>query len=220
MDRPRAWRGTGAGTRTGPATADRGQVGIGTLVVLIAMILVAATTAGIFFEIAGSLQGDTASASADTSDRLSGQLEILTVTGKVRSGGIESVEITVKLATDSGGVDLRDATIQWIGPNGADSLVWAGRETGGATFGIEMVKDDDDSGPILNSEVDRAVLTIDTGLVTNETTVADGLEVDIEETGPPLRPTESAEVTIVTDGKAGYRIQVPVTIEDGTRVGL
>jgi len=198
---------------------DRGQVGVGTVIVLIAVLLVAVTTVGVFFEVAGTLQGDTGAAGEAASDRFTGQLEVVAVTGTVQDGTVEVVNITVGQATQSGTTDLRDATVQWVGPGGAATLVWAGADADGPTFGLTTVRDDDGSGPVLDSVRDRAILTVDPGSGINATTEVDGETVDVRQVGPALEPGDTVDVAVVTDGSARYRIQVPLTL-DGETVEL
>jgi flagellin FlaB len=198
---------------------NRGQVGIGTIIVLVAALLVAITTVGVFFEVAGSLQSDTAATSEGAADRFTGRLEVIAVTGTVQDGAVEVVNVTVGQASATGATDLRAATVQWVGPAGAPTLVWAGR-TDGPGFGITAVRDADGSGLVLNDDRDRAVLTIDPGTGINATTTVDGETVDIEETGPALEPREQVTVDITTDTTTSYRIQVPVSLPDSGTVDL
>lgn len=191
----------------------RAQIGLGTIIVLIAVLLVAVTTVGVFFEVAGTLQGDTETAGDATADRFTGRLEVVAATGTVQDGTVEVVNVTVGQATNRGVTDLREATVQWVGPAGAETLVWAGTDEAGPTFGITPVRDDDGSGRVLTSDSDRAVLTIDPGPGINATTEIDGETVDIRQVGPALEPGETVAVDVVTDETTSYRLRVPLTLE-------
>jgi archaellin len=197
--------------------AEKAQSGIGTLIILIVALLIATTTAGVLFEVTGLLQGETGSASDDAADQLSGQLAVVAATGDVENGTIEVITLTVK--TDgSGTVDLRDATIQWVGPSGATTLVWAGSNSSGPSFGATLVNGD--GPPVLTRESDRASLVIDPGTAVNATTTIDGRTVDIEETGPALEANTQVDLSLVTESTTTYRILVPVSLEGKSRVNL
>lgn len=196
---------------------EKAQSGIGTLIILIAALLIATTTAGVLFEVTGFFQGETESASDDTADQLSGQLAVVAATGDVENGTVELVTLTVKTA-GSGTVDLRDATIQWLGPSGATTLVWAGTESSGPSFGATLVNGD--GPPVLTRESDRASLVIDPGTAINATTTIDGRTVDIEETGPALNASTQVDLSLVTDSTTTHRLLVPVLLEGKSRVPL
>lgn len=194
----------------------RAQAGVGTVILLVAALLVAATTIGVFFEVAGTVEDDTAAAGSNAAEEFTGQLEVLAASGTVDDGTIEVVNLTVKQGTDSGTTDLRTATVQWIGPNGAETLTNAGTADDGPDFGITTVVDEDGSGPVLSSDTDRAILTIDPGTGINATTTVDGRTVDIDETGPALEPGDRVTIDIVTDGETRYPISVPLELDRST----
>ena len=64
-------------------TRERGQVGIGTLIVFIAMVLVAAIAAGVLLNTSGALADRAEQTSRDSTDRVSNRLMVVSAYGHV-----------------------------------------------------------------------------------------------------------------------------------------
>ncbi len=181
-----------------PRTAEKAQSGIGTLIILIAAILVATIAAGVFFDVAGLFSSETSATSEDVSQQLDGRLDVVSVSGSVSGSTIETVNVTVKLSSDRGTVDLRDATLQWVGPSSVETLT-----AGSGAVSTFTITAHGDSSPVLDSETDRATLTITPAAF-----------------GPTLEAGDVVTLTLTTRSETVYRIQVPADLSRESSVSL
>lgn len=88
---------------------DRGQVGIETLIIFIAMILVAAIAASVLINTAGYLQNQASATSEDSESQVSNQVLVLSSIGEIQQTDIDSETETVELDTD-GNLSLTGST--------------------------------------------------------------------------------------------------------------
>ncbi|MFC6872036.1 archaellin/type IV pilin N-terminal domain-containing protein [Halobellus marinus] len=173
--------------------ADRGQVGIGTLIVFIAMVLVAAIAAGVLVNTAGFLQATAEDAGQESVDKVTNRLDVVSQHGVVNntSNGkaVDSLNLTVRLAAGSGSVSLEDTTINYVSDTTAENLVFKDTTTDDAGTNLGPVhrynasgdekglnsteytayalEDDDTSHPVLNEQADRFEIVINASVVEN-----------------------------------------------------
>ncbi|GAA0232771.1 archaellin/type IV pilin N-terminal domain-containing protein [Halobaculum roseum] len=167
---------------------ERGQVGIGTLIVFIAMVLVAAIAAGVLINTAGFLQSKSQETGQQSSKQVSDRLQEVSTVGNVNSAGdaVDIVNVTVTQAPGAGEIDIHNATVTWIGPSGTDQLIantTAEYESLPGSlqsneFSYQTVKDSDDSNNVLNDADDRLNLVFDTSVINGE--LGEGSEVTIK----------------------------------------
>ena len=106
---------------------DRGQVGIGTLIVFIAMVLVAAIAAGVLINTAGFLQSQAEATGQESTDLVSERIDVTSSVGIVgdnSSGDLSEIRISVAGAPGADQIDLSETTIQAVGPTGQANLVF------------------------------------------------------------------------------------------------
>src|SRR6056297_1626042 len=135
------------------ATDDRGQVGIGTLIVFIAMVLVAAIAAGVLINTAGFLQSSSQATGQGASDATSNRIQVVSATGTaLGDDGVGVVNLNVKRGPGASNVDLGTTTIEWVGPSGSFYQLAESGAQGNpdGRFSIEPIQDSDDSSPVLN----------------------------------------------------------------------
>jgi archaellin len=193
-------------------TGSRGQIGTGTLLVFISVVLVAGATAGVVTNTAGFLQYQSDETSEHSTAEVSDRLEVAYAVGVVGSDGsaaeIEGLELIVKPAPDATAIELENTTVQYRSSAGRTTL--ASDSVGGGTeptFSVEPLQGDAADG-VLGDPSDRAKLTIP----------LDGETAALES----LRRGEKVQLTLTTDSGANTQVQhtVPAVAPDDGAVKL
>jgi flagellin FlaA/flagellin FlaB len=157
---------------------DRGQVGIGTLIVFIAMVLVAAIAAGVLINTAGFLQTQSQATGTESTEQVANNIEILSVTGQVDNGNeINQTRLVVQKTAGSNAIDLNETTVQWLGPDGATTLTHNVSPTAGQNFNTSAITDSDSE--VLNQRDDRIEIIINHTVGGTVDYLAEGEEVDV-----------------------------------------
>ncbi len=128
---------------------DRAESGIGTLIVFIAMILVAAVAAGVLVRTATSLQQQAESTGNQATARVATGVEVVGVLGErnaTSSTLIDNVTITIQLASGSPAIDLNELQIRWSdGATTPRELNYSASSATNSTFEVSMLRDADNS---------------------------------------------------------------------------
>jgi flagellin FlaB len=167
---------------------ERGQVGIGTLIVFIAMVLVAAIAAGVLVNTAGFLQATAEDAGQESVDKVTNRVEVVNQHGIVGDDNdIEELNLTIRLAAGSSAVDMNSTSIKYLSDEHVETLTNSSDQTPKKTeFALFEVQgtDQDDSFGVLNSGEDRYVVNINASKIesTDDTTglsTGDQVQLDI-----------------------------------------
>ncbi|KAB1194563.1 flagellin [Haloferax sp. MBLA0076] len=189
---------------------DRGQVGIGTLIVFIAMVLVAAIAAGVLVNTAGFLQATAEDAGQQSVNKVTNRVEVLNTHGTVGAeDDIDNITMTVRLAAGSDAVDMNETSIKYLSGDNVVTLTNQTTGDGDGTaaqtpdqdeFGLVEVTDDDTSFGVLNSMNDRyEVLIAPSAIEDGNTDLAGGLST-------------GEQVTLEITSRTGGTTQVILTM--------
>ncbi|MGM0683722.1 MAG: archaellin/type IV pilin N-terminal domain-containing protein [Halobacteriota archaeon] len=175
---------------------ERGQVGIGTLIVFIAMVLVAAIAAGVLINTAGFLQTQAEATGEESTSQVSDRLQVVSQSGNVTdfedTRVVDQLNITVAQSPGADNIDLSETSVELIGTGGQETFQLSDEN---ATIDIYTGGD-----VVLTDASDRA----DIGL---------NLTSDIYE---PLEGGDRLSVTFTTPSGATTtaELRVPTTLTD------
>ncbi|USZ70450.1 archaellin/type IV pilin N-terminal domain-containing protein [Natronosalvus halobius] len=189
-------------------TDERGQVGIGTLIVFIAMVLVAAIAAGVLINTAGSLQSQASDTGTETQQAVANQIEVVHAVAETNESGepFEQLNLTVKKSAGSDVIDLTAVTVQYTDSN--ESLTLAHESVVDSTndpyFNTTAATTDSDANSLTDTS-DRVVIAINLNESVNPSALNTG---------------DSATVEIVdqSGAKFTYGVTMPQTVSSDQTV--
>jgi len=149
----------------------RGQVGIGTLIVFIAMVLVAAIAAGVLINTAGFLQTQAEDTGTESTEQVADNLNVITTVGDVVTSGnnpngatedeIVQVRLGVQPAAGAGNINLEEVTIQYVSDNDFANLVHtASASSGDTVFDTDPITAEDGTDNVMTDNADRYEVVI------------------------------------------------------------
>ncbi len=211
---------------------DRGQVGIGTLIVFIAMVLVAAIAAGVLINTAGFLQAQAEATGEESSEQVSDRVQVSSVTGSAvnqtasdvaDASNLSLIELTVLRSPGADDIDLTNVIIEVFANGESDTLTFVGSDesdvipasddvtAGENSSGTFTTNDGSDFGiqdiqnaddASLSDSSDRASLFFFLDNINDEATLQEGNTVTIS-------------ITTASGGTAFVEKRAPSTIESG-----
>jgi len=188
-------------------TDERGQVGIGTLIIFIAMVLVAAVAAGVLINTAGLLESSASDTADDSQAEVSNQITVVSAVGEDAdaTAGVETLRFTVMKSPGAQDIDLADATVQYSSDSASATLEQAG-SAGASAFAVTKLDGTSASDLVLDSQDERKVIQIDVNSVQGSD-LGEGGEATVKFVD------QSGATTI-------YGVNVPDTISGDTFVSV
>jgi len=190
-------------------TIDRGQVGIGTLIIFIAMVLVAAVAAGVLINTSGMLEAQASTTADDTQDQVTNNVEFVSATGEVDSGGdvINAVSFTVMKGAGADSISIDDATLEFASNDDVE------------TYNLEDAAGDGDTFDPANQSVNMSMLKgSDTSVLQNQD---ERLEITVRfdaGANPVAKMDQGDRATVTFVDQSGaeslYGVNVPDTLTD------
>jgi flagellin FlaB len=204
---------------------ERGQVGIGTLIVFIALVLVAAIAAGVLINTAGFLQNQAESTGQESTNQVTQSVQIVSATGvvdkDVATAGnygdgttVDNITVVVSLAPGADPIDLGSAELEYLG-------------TSATTVQLSSLTDSDDTTLDTGSGDDMERVSDVESTILSDSSQRMSIRLSLGPNGggavtQSLGAGEEAEITITTDsgGQTTEVIDVPSPVEDNDAVIL
>ncbi|ELZ11990.1 flagellin B1 [Halovivax asiaticus JCM 14624] len=186
-------------------------MGIGTLIVFIAMVLVAAIAAGVLISTAGQLQAQGEATGEESQAQISDNIQVLTSSAAVDDStdpsNVDEINLVVGPASGADTIDLTQATIHALSSDASESLEYADADGAGSFTTENVYGTSSSNGSVLTSSGDRSQITITS---TGSSVISN------------LEPGDSATLEIVDQSGATTYVEVrlPSSFADKSEVSL
>jgi archaeal flagellin FlaB len=121
----------------------KGAVGIGTLIIFIAMVLVAAIAAAVLINVSGILQQKSMATGKEAIEQVSGNLIVVDVRGNTNAGKtlVTSLNVTISAAAGAGRVDLSQLVLKVGNNNNQSTMTYSSTATSATAYNITEIRD-------------------------------------------------------------------------------
>ncbi len=163
------------------------QVGIGTMIVFIATVLVAAIAAGVLIDMSGKLQERSQRTGSEATEQVSSNLAIDSIVGRrdaATDAGLKDLDLYISLAPGASEVDLGQLKIQLSNGTVFKTISHADvADPGNEQFNVTAIRDADSSftsaAPVMTSG-DLVKITIDLLDNTAEFEPRDSVRIELQ----------------------------------------
>lgn len=190
---------------------ERAQVGIGTMIVFIATVLVAAIAAGVLISTSSDLQERSSRTGNEATEQVSSNLALESVLGRrtsTASASLDTLEIYLVLAPGAADVDISEMRVQVTTGTSLEILKYDAGTATTDTFSAFQLRDVDgsftESLPVMTSG-DLVVVSIDLNTVPVSLSPRESVKINlIPEVG------HSVQVGFTTPGSFGTNLVIPL----------
>ncbi len=183
----------------------KGAQGIGTLIIFIALILVAAVAAGVLIQTASSLQSKSLDVGRQSQEKITTDIEIVQVFVRDTSEGYinastDNVTLVVRLGSGSSPVKLDDLLIRFDTQLGTQSITYNSTGFGQTTYGIDYKINGSNHQPGYLSTGDLAEVTFQFGgSVTSDITEGETATLRLISKNGAVKPVQITTPSAMTE---------------------
>ncbi len=192
----------------------RGQAGIGTLVMFVALVTVAAIAGGALLGGANAIRLQAEDETESTIADIGTGLTVVNEVGRVNDDGesVRYVRLSVKLGSGTNESDLRNATIHYTDDDTTATLNFTNQTANATNFSVAAPVDADDSAPVLNDETDTFHIFV----------AVEAIRAGVEDGPAGITWRTNAGLTIVTedDMRTTVTLTPPAALEGKQWVGV
>jgi len=140
---------------------DSAQVGIGTLIIFIAMVLVAAVAAGVLIGTSGVLQQKAQKTGQEATQEVTSNLKVDFIIGNVTSSEtVDIINVSLSLPAGGSAIDLRNVVIKYINETTVSTLRYNYTSPNATSFTYTEDRDPSNTGPYVIGPGDLGKLTL------------------------------------------------------------
>ena len=186
----------------------KGAVGIGTLIIFIAMVLVAAIAAAVLISTSGILQQRAMTTGKESIQQVSSNIVVVSITGYANAAkdNVDNLTLAVSAAAGAGRIDLRYLIIRISNSQNESYLSYSSTLSAG-NFTAEVIRDPSNLFTATNPVIDGSSLVRLTLLASSQSPVAINL-VPREKLHIELIPEHGNTITIDTRTPESYSMSV------------